>query len=84
MPCDVLVFYLRDRVSDDMVAAHAAGAGAEVFKGLRMKSGEGLSGWVAINRLTIMNSSGALDLADRRDRYPVAARERARDAALRR
>jgi GGDEF domain-containing protein len=72
VPCDVIVFYLRDRVSDDMVAAHAAGIGSEVFKGLRMKSGEGLSGWVAINRLTIMNSSGALDLGDRRDRFPAA------------
>jgi len=72
VPCDMVVFYLRDRVSDDMVAVHAAGTGSEVFKGLRMKSGEGLSGWVAINRLTIMNSSGALDLADRRDRFPVA------------
>jgi GGDEF domain-containing protein len=72
VPCDMVVFYLRDRVSDDMVAVHAAGTGSEVFKGLRMKSGEGLSGWVAINRMTIMNSSGALDLADRRDRFPVA------------
>ena len=72
MPCDLLVFYLRDRVSDDMVAAHAAGAGSEVFKGLRLKSGEGLSGWVAVNTLTIMNSSGALDLADRRERLPLA------------
>ena len=72
VPCDLIVFYLRDRVSDDMVAAHAAGAGSEVFKGLRLKSGEGLSGWVAINKLTIMNSSGALDLADRRERLPVA------------
>jgi len=72
VPCDLVVFYLRDRVSDDMVAAHAAGAGSEVFKGLRLKSGEGLSGWVAINKLTIMNSNGALDLADRRDRLPFA------------
>jgi putative nucleotidyltransferase with HDIG domain len=72
VPCDVIVFYLRDSVSDDMVAAHAAGTGSEVFKGLRLKSGEGLSGWVAINKLTIMNSSGALDLADRCDRFPVA------------
>jgi len=72
VPCDLIVFYLRDRVSDDMVAAHAAGAGSEWFRGLRLKSGEGLSGWVAVNKLTIMNSSGALDLADRRERLPVA------------
>jgi putative nucleotidyltransferase with HDIG domain len=72
VPCDLIVFYLRDRVSDDLVAVHAAGTGAEVLKGLRLRPGEGLSGWVAINRMTIMNSSGALDLGDRRERLPIA------------
>ena len=72
VPCDLIVFYLRDRVSDELVAAHAAGAGSDVLRGLRLRSGEGLSGWVAINRLTIMNSSGALDLGDRRERLPIA------------
>ena len=72
VPCDLVVFYLRDRVSDELVAAHAAGAGSDVLRGLRLRSGEGLSGWVAINRLTIMNSSGALDLGDRRERLPIA------------
>jgi len=66
IPCDLLVFYLRDRVSDDLVAVHASGTDGDVVKGLRLRTGEGLSGWVALNRTTIMNSSGALDLADRR------------------
>jgi putative nucleotidyltransferase with HDIG domain len=72
LPCDLIVFYMRDRISDDLVAVHAAGAGADVLKDLRLRPGEGLSGWVAINRTTIMNSSGALDLGDRRDRLPIA------------
>jgi putative nucleotidyltransferase with HDIG domain len=72
VPCDLIVFYLRDPVSDDLVAAHAAGDGSDVLKGLRLRIGEGLSGWVALNRMTIMNSSGALDLGDRRERLPVA------------
>jgi putative nucleotidyltransferase with HDIG domain len=72
VPCDLLVFYLRDRVSDDLVAVHASGTGSDELKGLRLRSGEGLSGWVAINRMTIMNSSGSLDLGDRRKRLTVA------------
>jgi putative nucleotidyltransferase with HDIG domain len=72
VPCDLIVFYLRDRVSDDLVAVHAAGEGSDAIKGLRVRAGGGLSGWVAVNRVTIMNSSAALDLADRRERLPVA------------
>jgi putative nucleotidyltransferase with HDIG domain len=71
VPCDLAVFYLRDRVSDDLVAVHALGAGSEALKGLRLRMGEGLSGWVALNRTTIMNSSGALDLAERRQALPA-------------
>jgi putative nucleotidyltransferase with HDIG domain len=71
VPCDLAVFYLRDRVSDDLVVAHAAGTGAEALKGLRLRIGQGLSGWVAVNRTTIMNSSGALDLAERGRLLPV-------------
>jgi putative nucleotidyltransferase with HDIG domain len=68
VPCDLMVFYLRDRVTDDLVAVHASGCEAEVARGLRLSAGEGVSGWVAVNRTTIANSSGALDLGDRRAR----------------
>ncbi len=71
VPCDLVVFYLRDRVTDDLVAVHAAGAGSDALKGLRLRVGEGLSGWVAVNRATIINSSGALDLASRRHLLPT-------------
>lgn len=70
VPCDLLVFYLRDRLSDDLMAVHAAGASSEAIKGMRLRAGEGLSGWVAINRSTIVNSSGALDLAERHGLLP--------------
>ena len=65
------MFYLRDRVTDDMVAVHAAGAASEAVRGLRLRSGEGLSGWVALNRATIINSNGALNLAERSHALPV-------------
>lgn len=70
VPCDMIVFYLRDPVSDDLIAVHASGAASEALKGLRLESGQGLSGWVAVNRTTIVNSSGALDLADRQRFLP--------------
>jgi putative nucleotidyltransferase with HDIG domain len=66
VPCDLLVFYLRDRLTDDLIAAHASGADAEALRGVRLGVGEGVSGWVALNRTTIRNSNGALDLGDRR------------------
>jgi putative nucleotidyltransferase with HDIG domain len=72
VPCDLIVFYLRDPLTDDLVAVHAAGNGSEALKGLRLRAGEGLTGWVALNRTTIINSSGALDLADRRHGLPMS------------
>ncbi len=65
VPCDLIVFYLVDSVSGDLVAVHAAGTGEEAVRGLRLRTAEGLSGWVAVNRTTIMNSNGVLDLAER-------------------
>jgi putative nucleotidyltransferase with HDIG domain len=85
VPCDLLVFYLRDRVTDDLIAVHALGGEAEAVRGLRIGAGEGVSGWVAVNRTTIVNSNGALDLGERRVRLshpldsvlatPLCARE---------
>lgn len=71
VPCDVVVFYLRDDLTDDLKAVYAAGTGSEALKGLRLRFGEGLSGWVAANQTTIVNSSGALDFADRRHAMPA-------------
>jgi putative nucleotidyltransferase with HDIG domain len=66
VPCDLLVFYLRDRLTDDLIAVHASGLDADALRGLRLGPGEGVSGWVALNRTTIVNSNGALDLGERR------------------
>jgi putative nucleotidyltransferase with HDIG domain len=68
VPCDLLVFYLRDAVTDDLVAVHATGRDADVLRGLRLAAGEGVTGWVSVNRTTIANSNGALDLGERRGR----------------
>jgi putative nucleotidyltransferase with HDIG domain len=65
VPCDLAVFYLVDAVSGDLEAVYAGGADGDAVRGLRLRVGEGLSGWVAVNRTTIVNSSGALYLAER-------------------
>ena len=41
---------------------HAAGEGASHFVGLRIPRGQRLTGWVAANRQSIVNSDPALDL----------------------
>jgi putative nucleotidyltransferase with HDIG domain len=71
VPCDLVVFYVLDRVAGDLSAVHAVGDGSEALRGFRIRLGEGLSGWVALNRVTIVNSSGALDLAPRQHLMPA-------------
>lgn len=61
-PFMLAVVFVYDGASDELVAAHVAGTGAERVRGLRVSLGDRLSGWVAANRKTIMNSDPALDL----------------------
>ena len=69
--CDTVALYLVDKIADDVVAVAASGTASDSIKGRRLPRGEGLSGWVAVNRATIANSSGALDFGDARGRLPV-------------
>ena len=64
IPCSLFVFYMYDASSDELEARYPFGEGAESVKGLRMSLGQRLSGWVAANRHTILNSDPALDLGD--------------------
>ena len=64
IPSSLCVFYLCDRVSDELEARHVVGDGASLVRGLRMPLGQRLSGWVAANRQTISNSDASLDLGD--------------------
>jgi GAF domain-containing protein len=45
-------------------AAYAAGEGAADLAGIRIPRGQRLSGWVAANKQTILNSDPVLDLGD--------------------
>lgn len=64
VPASVCVFYVYDEDSDELYAAHAAGENAAHFIGLRIPRGQRLTGWVAANMQTILNSDPVLDLGD--------------------
>ena len=55
---------LYDPQTDDLEAAHAFGEASSMVKGFRIPLGQRLSGWVAANRQTIVNSDPSLDLGD--------------------
>jgi diguanylate cyclase (GGDEF)-like protein len=64
IPASTCVFYVYDPSADELQAAHAAGEGAGHFAGIRIPRGQRLSGWVAANKQTIMNSDPVLDLGE--------------------
>jgi putative nucleotidyltransferase with HDIG domain len=57
------IFYRYDRVNDELIAHQVDTQGANLT-GTRIALGQNLSGWVAANRQTIVNSDAALDLGD--------------------
>jgi diguanylate cyclase (GGDEF)-like protein/putative nucleotidyltransferase with HDIG domain len=64
VPSSLCVIYLYDPAIDELEARHAIGEANSVVKGLRIPLGQRLSGWVAANRHTILNSDPTLDLGD--------------------
>lgn len=64
IPALVSVFFVYKSEEDELVAAHASGDSTGVFTGLRIPLGHRITGWVAANRQTILNSDPVLDLGD--------------------
>ena len=64
IPSSLCVFYIYDRICDDLEAKYVVGETASRVRGLRIALGQRLSGWVAANRQTILNSDAILDLGD--------------------
>jgi diguanylate cyclase (GGDEF)-like protein/putative nucleotidyltransferase with HDIG domain len=64
IPSSLIAFYIYDVNRDELVISHASGDGAALVRGLRISLGQRLSGWVAANRKTILNSDASLDLGD--------------------
>jgi putative nucleotidyltransferase with HDIG domain len=64
MPADVCALYLHDPDTDTLGAATVSGIHAQAIVGTTIQVGQRLSGWVAANRQTIVNSEAALDLGN--------------------
>jgi diguanylate cyclase (GGDEF)-like protein/putative nucleotidyltransferase with HDIG domain len=64
IPFSASVFFSYEVQSDQLEAKHVMGDVSPLLKGLRIAVGQRLSGWVAANRRTIINSDPVLDLAD--------------------
>lgn len=73
-PATLCALFVHDQSRDDIVLAHASGELAEHLRGLRMSLGARMSGWVAANRRSIVNSDPQLDLAELSNPMPVALR----------
>jgi len=64
IPYSLFVFFLHDQSRAELQTAYATGEPLSVVRDLRIPLGKRLSGWVAVNRRTIVNSDPALDLGD--------------------
>lgn len=64
LPAATCVFYVYDEEPDELYAAYAAGENSSHFSGLRIPRGQRLTGWVAANKQTILNSDPVLDLGE--------------------
>ncbi len=64
VPASTCVFYLYDEDEDELVAKFASGEHSGHFADLRIPRGQRLTGWVAANRLSILNSDPVLDLGE--------------------
>jgi len=64
VPATTCVFFVYDSDADRLTSAHASGENASHFTDIRIDMGQRLSGWVAANRRTILNSDPMLDLGE--------------------
>jgi diguanylate cyclase (GGDEF)-like protein/putative nucleotidyltransferase with HDIG domain len=64
IPTTTAVFYIYDEDADELRAAHGSGDNPARFSGVRISRGQRLTGWVAANRQTIVNSDPYLDLGE--------------------
>jgi diguanylate cyclase (GGDEF)-like protein len=64
IPSTVCAFYMNDVSRGELELVHATSQFRTPLVGLRIPIGQRLSGWVAANRQTIVNSDAALDLGE--------------------
>jgi len=64
MPAACTVAYMYEPASDTLIARHVSGQHALALRELVIPMGQRLSGWVAAQRSTVLNSDAALDLGN--------------------
>ena len=64
IPTTTAAFFLNDENRDELFCAHASGENSSYLRPVRIAVGQRLSGWVAANRQTILNSDASLDLGE--------------------
>ena len=64
VPFVQFVLFWHNTSLDELEVKYASGDLSAIFKGLRIPLGQRLSGWVAANRQTIVNSDPILDLGE--------------------
>jgi putative nucleotidyltransferase with HDIG domain len=64
VPASTCVLFVYDATHDELVASHASGDNASHFADLRIPRGQRLTGWVAANKQSIVNSDPVLDIGE--------------------
>lgn len=64
VPASLCVFFIYDELTDELVAAHVCGDTGGLLREQRLALGERVSGWVAANRQSVVNSDPVLDFGD--------------------
>jgi putative nucleotidyltransferase with HDIG domain len=64
MPAGCTAIYMYDSTADALIARHVSGQHAAAITGLVISNGQRLTGWVAAQRTTVVNSDAALDLGN--------------------
>jgi putative nucleotidyltransferase with HDIG domain len=64
LPTSTVVFFVYDESLDELTAQFASGEHSGPFAGLTIPRGRRLTGWVAANRLSVINSDPVLDLGE--------------------
>lgn len=65
VPCDAMALFLPDESHDHVVIRYAAGAHAHALRGVTRPTPQGVAGWVAVHRTTVLNAEPILDLGFR-------------------
>lgn len=71
VPCDAMALFLPDESHDHVVIRYAAGAHAHALRGVTRPTPQGVAGWVAIHRATVLNAEPILDLGFRATSTPA-------------